>query len=71
MEMSEIIENIYPEDKAMVAVSCECTFRYVDMVLYGDRKNQTETAKKIIEKLERLAAVNKASKAEKAQLIAA
>jgi hypothetical protein len=71
MNLEDIKENIYREDRAMAAVYAETPIEYVDMILSGRRNRDSKKGKKIMEKLEQLAKVNIASKAQKAKLIAA
>jgi hypothetical protein len=70
MEIAEIEKFIVAEDKGLAAVHAMCTVRFVNQVLSGERSSDTETAKKVLEKLELLAEINKKWMKEK-ELIAA
>ena len=42
----------------LVATQCECSENYVNLILRGDRNEDTDLAAKILAELERLAMIN-------------
>lgn len=62
-------KNLFPEDKMMVAVKHESSCSYIDQLLNGTRKAETEHAQAIIADLETLAAENVQFRLAKAELL--
>ena len=65
MNIKQIVNNIYPEDKAMTMVKYEVTMSYIDKILQEKREVNSPKSKLIVAELERLAKINIAAKAEK------
>jgi len=71
MTLAQIKENIFPEDKIKVSVQLVCSYKYVDMVLKGDREVESKLATAIFRALHTLALINiRANGAKNAALIA-
>jgi len=69
--MNELQENLFPEDKVMVAIKHEVHTKYVEMILRGARNAKSKRAQAIISDLEALACENIAWREHKQNLIAA
>lgn len=65
MRIEEVKQNIYPEDRMMVAVNCECSYEMVTNVINNSRNANTELGKKIVAGLTKLAKINIAAKRKK------
>ena len=71
MTLAQIKENIFPEDKTKVSVTLECSYKYVDLVLNGDRNVESKLATATFRSLHTLAMINiRANGAKNAALIA-
>ena len=72
MKISDIRENVFAEDKSIVAVRLECSIRYIDFILRGERNSETDMAQEILTELERMATINIIANGEKnGKLVAA
>lgn len=69
--MVDLTQNLFSEDKAIVAVKHEVSIKYVEMILRGARGVNSETAQSIMNDLELLACENIAWRSHKQILIAA
>lgn len=65
MNLTEINEKIFPEDKMIAAVSNEVSEDYVNRILRGNRKPESEKAKAIVKTLRKLARVNETARNRK------
>lgn len=70
-KMNDLKENLFPEDKAIVAVKHEVHIKYVEMILRGKRAVRSKKAKAVMAALELLACENIAWRSHKQNLLAA
>lgn len=69
MNLNEINEKIFREDKMMVAVEAEVTEDYVNKILAGERNADTPKAQFIVKKLAKLARLNDKVKKQKEKVL--
>lgn len=65
MTIQEIRENIFAEDKSTVATLCDCSEKYVSLILRGERNDESDKAKYILAEAERIAIINIIANGEK------
>lgn len=68
MNIEEIKQNIYPEDKMMVAVTLETSYFTINAMLRGSRNIDTDLGKSILAELTRIAKINRSAKRAKVSL---